>query len=289
MSDVPEITQRHHELGQTLTMIGMDEQTIDLFAPILHLIKKDEQVHAVSLSFQVKAGVYTHIVDEGDFNLSLEVQENLEDPPFDDETPVSIETRLHPQFLSLLESCRNNLKAAGEFLLSLHTTDRENGLIHTKHWLATHISQTSPKGTSGCTTLWHRFDISADTMEKFARGDYNEELHAFLRNKIGFDLPLLPNQFTPDAMNTLTGELAQVVTEGLRGLFAVLPSAVSDEVETEYGDWEEEFHSPIESVVAFFKRRWLELSSCARWQCDLYRRNRTEWGSVWPDYLGSGA
>jgi hypothetical protein len=145
------------------------------------------------------------------------------------------------------------LNAGDAFLLSLHETDKANELIHTKNWLATRVSQSGAKGTSRYNTLWHRFDISADTMEKFARGEYNEEIQAFLRNKIGFDLSLLSNPFSPEALNALTGEVAQVVTQELRSLFAILPSEDSEEEEAEYGDWKEEQGTPIERVVAFLE------------------------------------
>jgi hypothetical protein len=42
MNEAPKVTQRHHKLGQTLTMIGMDGQTIDLLAPKLHVTKRGE-------------------------------------------------------------------------------------------------------------------------------------------------------------------------------------------------------------------------------------------------------
>ena len=253
MNETPQAPRHRHELGEVLTLIGMDEQAIDLLAPMLQLIEEDEQIHAVSPSFQVEAGVYKRILDNGDFNLSPEVQDDLEGPPFDGETPISIETRLHPQFLFLLEPFENELNAGDAFLLSLYEPDKANELIYTKNWLATHISQSGAKGTSRYNTLWHRFDISAGTMEKFARGEYNKEIQTFLRNKIGFDLPLLPNQYTPEALDALTGEVAQAVTEGLRGLFAVLPPANSEEEEAEYGDWKEESGTPVETIVDFLK------------------------------------
>lgn len=253
MNDAKEVTKQYSELGQTLVMHGQDRQPIDLLAPGLHLVSRGEQIHSASLSFQVHAGIYTHIIDEGDFNLSLEVQEEIDGPPFDGETAISIETRLHPQFLPLLEPFRNDISAASDFLLSLPTLDPDHPLIHAGNWLATQVSQNGPKGTSRYRTLWHRFNISAATIEKFESGDFSEEIKGFLRSKIGVDLAMLPDQFTPEAVNALSEEVSRTLTDGLGELFAVLPGVVSGESENVFSNGDEIIRSPIESVAAFFE------------------------------------
>jgi hypothetical protein len=236
--------QQTIEIGDALTMLDMRRDAIMLRAPKLHLVTKAEQIHAATLSFQLDPATYEQVDQRGDFNLGVEVRENLDGPPFNNDTPISIEASLHPQYLDYFAPYRLNLAGAASFLATLAEMEPAHPLIHTESWLATEVSQSGPRGTSRYRTLWQRLKIAANTFEKFERGDFNPELQAFLRSKIGMDLALLPEQFSAEALDQLTSGLGELIGGGLSNLFEVLPDAVEAEDE-------ENMVHPLEGVAAF--------------------------------------
>lgn len=251
MSNSKDVSKQYLDLGQPLVMTGGNDDPIQILAPRLHLVSRDDRVHSVSLTFQVDPGSYAQIVNHSEYNLSPEVREEMDGPPFDGETLITIETRLNPQFLFLFEPYRMELAPAGDFLLSLDKAEPDHPLRQAANWLATQVSQRGPNHTSQYRTLWHRLNISATTIEKFEKGAFNEEIREFLRKKIGVDFALLPDQFTPEAVDTLIGEVGQLITGGLKELFAVLPTQIYADTESEFETSDEEIRSPIKRAIAF--------------------------------------
>jgi hypothetical protein len=256
----PTVIKQSHELGDNLALIDLGGEGLSVQDPRLHLVWKDGQIHAATLVLRLDPGDYALVADQGDFNLSEPVQEELDGPPFDGETPILLKAKLHPTALPLLQPLAEEGAQAATLFHRLAETTPEHGLLLTSNWLATEVSQSGPRGSSRYRTLWDRLKISSETVSRFERGEFNEALHAFMRSKIGVDFGLLPDQFTPDAVDALTAQVASLLTDSLRDLFQLLPAALSPEMEEDEEDFFKgapveddplEGDAPLERVAAF--------------------------------------
>jgi hypothetical protein len=246
--------RQHSTISSPLMMRDENGQSVLLKSPRLRLVAKEGRPHAVSLTFQIAPATYALLESQQTFNLTPEVREDLDGPSFNSENPIEIQAALHPQFLTILAPFVANLDAAEPFLLSLAQTEPSAPLLQTSSWYATEVSQRSKKGVSRYRTLWYRLKLSANTMEKIESGVANQEIQQFLQKKIGIDFALLPDEFSPATIESLTAEVTQSITGGLSDLFSTLADEVaSDQAAEGQGDDETSARSPLDQVAIFLE------------------------------------
>lgn len=98
----------------------------------------------VEITFLVDPADYAVIDEQALFNLAPDVRGPNFNMSFSPDAPIEIEARLHPDYLTMLESETESVREMGAFLLHLSRSQVDHPLLSTANWYGLCVKQEQP-------------------------------------------------------------------------------------------------------------------------------------------------
>jgi hypothetical protein len=200
------ITEQTH-LDCKIALHDHTSQPLTVKATVLSLTHQGEQLTDCHLTFQVDSETYQYVETQSLFRLLPGIRGNFPEQMFAPDLAISIETKLRPKLLSLLDQYYEPEEAAS-YLVNLWQQGSDSPLQSTESWLGLQVTQRQTDSKIGYRTFWASASESAIADETVASGQLFEEMETFFAQEW---TDALPDDFVEAAVSELVEEVNQVI------------------------------------------------------------------------------
>ncbi|MBD2356006.1 YbjN domain-containing protein [Tolypothrix sp. FACHB-123] len=141
-------------INKLFKLYDSSQSPLTVRAVTLTFTRKDNELIACCLTFEVTLELYQRIDTEALFNLKPDARNQLSSQKFLEAPNITIEASLKPDLLPLLTEYTVNDEEAANYILKISQEQPDHQLLFTESWLALSVKQQQESGEIGYTTLW---------------------------------------------------------------------------------------------------------------------------------------